>query len=123
MIFHESAAAFPTARQYCLFYHITFLLPLPLFLRPIPSNRILKPDARAAKDIQCTTNRKIQLTAAQFLHQLQILDRPSAAGIRAGYTAPLAQPLHEILVDTALQALVVSSVDQELGAVGLQEAD
>lgn len=45
---------------------------------------------------------------------------PRTTGVRNGDAAPLRQLLDELLVDALLQPLIVRSVDEELGTVGLK---
>lgn len=51
------------------------------------------------------------------------MERAAASSVGDGDGAPLAQLCDQLVVDAALQALDVGGVDQELGAVGLEEAD
>ena len=87
---------------------------------PIPSNTVLELHPIPAKAIQRAPDREVHLPAAQPLHQLKILQMPRTTGVRNGDAAPLRQLLDELLVDALLQPLIVRSVDEELGTVGLK---
>lgn len=94
-----------------------------LYLLFIPAHAVLKLDTRAPKDIQRASNRKIDLPVAQFLHQLEVLKRPTASCVGHGDAAPLRQLADELVVDAALETFDVGGVNEELGAVGLEERD
>ena len=94
-----------------------------ILLPVIPRNSFLKLDATATEDVECAANRQVNLAAAQFLHQLQVLQVASAACVCDRDGADGGQELHELGVDTGLFAFDVGSVDQELCAVGLEESD
>jgi hypothetical protein len=51
------------------------------------------------------------------------LERAAASSVGDGDSAPLAQLRDQLVVNATLQALDVGGVDQELGAVGLEEAN
>ena len=95
----------------------------PSCLLPVPLDTLVKSDSFTAKYIQSTPNRQVDLALAQLLHKLQILNRAAPAGIRDRDAAPLGQLGDQLVVDAALQAFDVGSVDQKLGAVGFEELD
>jgi hypothetical protein len=95
----------------------------PTSLLPIPLHRLLKLNPTASKDIQRTANRQINLATAQRLDQFQILQVASTARIRDGNRADGRQQLDELSVNTGLLAFDVRGVDQEFGAVRLEEGD
>ena len=51
------------------------------------------------------------------------MELSAASSVGDGDGAPLAQLCDQLVVDAALQALDIGGVDQELGAVGLEEAN
>lgn len=54
----------------------------PLLL--VPSNRLLKLNATAAKDIQSAANGQVNLATAERLHQFQVLQVASTTGVGDG---------------------------------------
>lgn len=113
---------------------VTSLPPLPSFLPlapPLPKTKrqllpliprhaIIKLYTISPEAIQCAANREIYLAPAQPLDQFQILQMPPPTSIRDGDRTPFCQPLHQLLIDALLQALIVSCMDEKLGAVWLQ---
>lgn len=90
---------------------------------PIPIYTLLKPHSRASKDIQRASNREVHLAIAKIMHKLHVLQMPASARVRDWYRAPPAQLPYQVLVDAALQALIVGCMDQELGAERLKLLD
>lgn len=95
---------------------MTLLLLTALLL--IPSDTFSKSNAAPTKDIQGTPYRQVHPSRTQVSDKIEVLNvsRPSSIGYWFG--TPLPELDDELLIDTVLQALVVSSVNQELGAVG-----
>ena len=71
-------------------------------MRIIPSTALLKCDTLASKDIKCTTNRKIDPTSTQPVHEFQILDVSSATCIRDRKRADLREIADELFVNAGL---------------------
>ncbi|KDN65388.1 hypothetical protein CSUB01_05778 [Colletotrichum sublineola] len=90
---------------------------------PVPRHALLKLHPVAAETVQRAPDRQVYLALAELLHHVQVPQVPAAARVRDRQAAPLGQPLHKLLVDPFLQALVVRRVDEELGAIGLQQLD
>ena len=80
-------------------------------------------DARAAEYVEGAPNGQVDLGATQGLHKFQVLDGAAAPSVGDGDGAPLAQLCDQLVVDATLQALDIGGVDQELGAIGLEQAD
>lgn len=93
------------------------LLPL------IPRNSLLKLNGAATKDIQCTTNSQVNPTAAQLLHQLQVLQMPTTARVSDRDSADGRQEFDKLSVDTSLLAFNISSMDEEFRAVWFEESN
>lgn len=89
----------------------------------VPLHTLVELDALPAEYVQGAPDGQVDPGAAQALHELQVLERAAASSVGDGDGAPLAQLCDQLVVDAALQALDVGGVDQELGAVGLEEAD
>lgn len=96
-----------------------------LFTLPcaIPCNAVLELHARAAEAVEGTADGQVDLSSAQPGHEVEIVQRPATARVRDWNRAPIGQPSHELLVDSALQTLVVCRVDEELGTVRLELLD
>ena len=94
-----------------------------LHLLAVPLDAVDELDARTTEDVQRTSNCQVHLAVAELLDQLEILNRTAAARVCDGNSAPLGQLGNELVVNAALQTLYVGSVDEELGAVGLEEGD
>ena len=82
----------------------------------IPVNTITEFDSLATKDIQCAPDGQVYAACAESLDPFQIFDTFASSSIRDRLAAPLAQPLDQLLVDPALQTLVIRRVDEELRA-------
>lgn len=91
-----------------------------MFLSPVPFDALVQLDAEAAEAVQGAADGQVDLPRAQPGDVVEIGQVPAAAGVGDGDTAPLGQLCDEVLVDAALEALVVGCVDEELGAVGLK---
>lgn len=96
----------------------------PLFrlLLPIPRHALLERQS-PPKAIQRASNRKINLSPTQALHELKIGDATPAAGVGDGDGAPLAESADKVGVDSALETFVVGGVDEEFGGVGFEGFD
>lgn len=92
-----------------------------LLLLGIPRNTVLKLHRTTTKNIKCTSNGQINLAIAKLLDRVQVFQAPAAAGIRHWDAAPRGQLLHELVVDTLLETLIIGGVDEEFGAVRLKE--
>ena len=97
--------------------HTAHLLPL------IPSNSLLKLDRTAAKDVQRTANSQVDPAATQLLDQLQVLQMPSTARVGDRDSADGRQEFDKLGVNTSLLAFDISSMDEELSAVRIEECD
>lgn len=95
--------------------------PKTLLLLRIPRNAVFELHRTSTENIQCTSNGQINLTIAKLLDRVQVLQAPAAPSIRHWDAAPRGQFLHELVVDTLLEALVIGGVDEEFGAVRLEE--
>ena len=89
----------------------------------VPGHTVLEPRSNPTENVKRASDRQVDLSSTQLLHQIQIPDVPAPTGVRDGDRPPLCQSGDELLVDALLQALVVGGVDQELAAVGLEHAD
>jgi hypothetical protein len=89
----------------------------------VPFHTLVELDARPTEYVQGAPNGQVDLGATQALHKLQVLERAAASSVGDGDSAPLAQLRDQLVVNATLQALDVGGVDQELGAVGLEEAN
>ena len=104
---------------------------MPDFLAPdslsrlllIPGDTFVKLNTIAAKAIQSAANGQIYAAVAKLLDQFQVVKVPAAAGICDRDRAPFGKPSYQLLVNAPLQALVVGSMDEKLGAVRLQRTD
>jgi hypothetical protein len=92
-------------------------------LLSIPYNTFLKFHSVSTKDIQRTANCQIDTAIAQVLDMVQILEISSATSVCDWYAAPLRQFLHQLLINTFLQTLVICRVNQEFGAVWFEGFD
>lgn len=93
----------------------------PLLL--VPSNRLLKLNATAAKDIQSAANGQVNLATAERLHQFQVLQVASTTGVGDGNGTDGRQELHKLGVNTGLLAFDIGCMDQELCAVRLKKSN
>lgn len=89
----------------------------------VPFHTVIKLDTRASEAVQGASYREIHLPIAETLDKLQVFEVSAASGIGHRYRAPLRELLDERLINTLLQALVISRVDEKLGAVWLQGLD
>ena len=89
----------------------------------IPLETFLECNSRSTKDIQRTTNRKVNTAVAQMLDMVQILQISSPSSIGDRNTTPLRQLLNELLVDAFLETLIVRCVDQKFGTIRLERFD
>lgn len=89
-------------------------------LSSIPLNTLVQPHTTPTKAVQSTADCQINGSAAQPGYIVQVLEVPATARVGHGDAAPLGQLGDELLINPTLQALVIGSVDEELGAVGLQ---
>lgn len=95
---------------------------LPSFccLSSVPLDTLIQLHAAATEAIQSTADGQIHGTATEPGYVVQVLEVPAAASVGHGDGTPLRQLGDELLIDATLEALVIGSVDEELGAVGLQ---
>lgn len=93
--------------------------PLPL----IPRNSLLKLNRISSEDIQRTANSQIHPAATQLLHQLQVLQMPTAARVSDRDSANGRQEFDKLSVDTSLLSFNISSMDEEFGAVRFKKRD
>lgn len=87
----------------------------------VPLNTLIKGHPGTTKDVQSTPNSQVHLALAAHVYLLQILQMTSTTSIGDGYRAPLGQFGHQVLINTLLQALHISRMNQELGTVRFQE--
>lgn len=74
----------------------------------------------ATETVEGAADGQVDLSGAQPGDVVEVGQVPAAAGVGDGDGAPLGQFRDEVLVDAALEALVVGSVDEKLGAVWLK---
>lgn len=96
---------------------------LPLHPRLVPLAALVKLDPVTAKYIQRTSNGQIYFSATQTLDQFQVLQIATASCIGDGNIRPSREFADQLLVNALLKTFVVRCVDQEFGAVGLEEGD
>ena len=102
--------------------HLPASPPFLLFLLLIPRHTLIKTQC-APKAIQRAPNSEIDLPATQPLHELQVVNAASPAGVRDGQAAPFTEGANEVLVDAALQTFVIGGVDEEFGGVWFEGLD
>lgn len=89
----------------------------------IPCHAFIQFHTVSSKAVQRTPNREIDLSATKSLYQIQIPQMSPAPSVGNRNRTPLRQLLHQLLIDAALQAFVISSMNEKLGAVWLQRLD
>lgn len=89
----------------------------------VPSAAFFESDASAAKNVERTADREIDLTSGQALDKLQIRDVASPAGVGYGYCTDVREMLDELLIDAGLQAFSVCGMNEKFAAVGFEEFD
>lgn len=93
--------------------------PLPL----IPRDSLLELNRTSSKDIQRTANSQIHPAATQLLHQLQVLQMPTAARVSDRDSANRRQEFDKLSVDTSLLAFNIRSMDEEFRTVRFKKRD
>lgn len=83
-------------------------------LSPVPLDTLVQPHTAATETVQSTADCQIDGAAAQPGDIVQVLKISATTGVGDGDAAPLGQLGDEVLIDAALQALVVGGVDEEL---------
>lgn len=89
----------------------------------VPLAASLERDAFASEDVQRTADREVDFASTQTLHELQVIDAPTASGISHGSRTDVGEMADELFVDTGLQTFCVGCVDEELAAVWFEESD
>lgn len=89
----------------------------------VPFDALIEPQAAATKDIQRTAYGQIDFPIAKSLDQIQVFEMSSTSGVRDWFRAPFPKLANKFFVDAFLQALLVCSVNEELGAIWFKKPD
>jgi hypothetical protein len=94
-----------------------------MHLHLIPLHTVVKLDTIPAKAVQRAANSQVDLSRAESLHQVEVLEVAATASIRHRDTTPLGQLLHQFFIDPPLQSFVIRGMDEKLGAIRLEQLD
>lgn len=89
----------------------------------IPLHTLAKRITISTKDIQCTSNRQVNLSSTAMLDAIQITQTSGPAGVGDRKRAPFDKAANQWLVDTQLHTLDVSGMDEELRTVRFNQLD
>lgn len=92
-------------------------------MRLVPLDTLVESHPRTPKNVQSATDRQVHLSLATGVDFLEVLQTARTARIGDGDSAPLGELAHKLLVHTLLQSFHVGGVDEEFGAVGLEQRD